>query len=194
MTTTGQKIQFMREVRGLSQNDLAELTMIHQSEISKIETGKKNLTDAMLKSFARALRVEPAHLLGEPLLAVQVYKNGLAYAPNGRDVSDGGYTLRAAHQDYIPRMAATEIDTGLTFDIPDGFTGVVSGCDGLHLPVGVVPLGIIPCGLTRSCKVKLVNLGQASWDVLPGDKIGKLFIIPTPAVNWQEHEKEETDA
>ena len=59
----GEVVKELRELNGLSQNELAEITGIPQSTISSIEKDRVNLGAERAKVLARALRVHPAVIL-----------------------------------------------------------------------------------------------------------------------------------
>ena len=59
----GEALKMIRELQGLSQNQLAEITGISQSNISAIENGTRQLGRERAMVFAQALRVHPAVLL-----------------------------------------------------------------------------------------------------------------------------------
>lgn len=61
--TPAQAIKMIRELQELSQNQLAELTGISQSNISALENGSRQLGRDRAITLARALRVHPAVLL-----------------------------------------------------------------------------------------------------------------------------------
>lgn len=61
--TPGEALKVIRELQELSQNQLAEITGINQSNISAIENGTKQLGRDRAIVFAKALRVHPAVLL-----------------------------------------------------------------------------------------------------------------------------------
>lgn len=58
----GNKIAEFREKNKQTQNDLSFLTGIENSEISRYEQGKINLTISTLLKFAQALNVQPKQL------------------------------------------------------------------------------------------------------------------------------------
>lgn len=58
----GQKIRFIRKVRGLNQNQLAEKTNMDRSRISDIENGKVNMQLMTLKILMDALDIHPNDL------------------------------------------------------------------------------------------------------------------------------------
>ncbi len=61
--TPGESVRIIRQLQGLSQNQLAELTGIPQSTISAIENGRIRLGVERAKVLARALRCHPAVLV-----------------------------------------------------------------------------------------------------------------------------------
>ena len=61
--SVGESVRIIRELQGLSQNELAALTGIPQSTISAIENDRINLGTERAKVLARALRCHPAVLV-----------------------------------------------------------------------------------------------------------------------------------
>lgn len=61
--STGESVRIIRELQGLSQNELSALTGIPQSTISAIERDRINLGVERAKQLARALRCHPAVLV-----------------------------------------------------------------------------------------------------------------------------------
>jgi transcriptional regulator with XRE-family HTH domain len=61
--SVGESVKIIRELQGLSQNELAELTGIPQSTISAIEHDKINLGIERAKILAKALKCHPAVLV-----------------------------------------------------------------------------------------------------------------------------------
>ncbi|OAI46507.1 hypothetical protein AYO45_01820 [Gammaproteobacteria bacterium SCGC AG-212-F23] len=59
----GEALKMLRELQDLSQNELAELTGINQSNISAIEGGSRQMGRERALIFAKALHVHPAVLL-----------------------------------------------------------------------------------------------------------------------------------
>lgn len=63
IVTPGESLRMIRELQGLSQNDLAQLTNINQSNISAIENGSRQMGRERAITLAKALHVHPAVLL-----------------------------------------------------------------------------------------------------------------------------------
>lgn len=59
----GQKIQFERKKRGLSQEQLAELASLSVHGLSNIETGKTDVKYSNLLQIAKAFGIKPNELL-----------------------------------------------------------------------------------------------------------------------------------
>ena len=59
----GEALKILRELQGLSQNDLSRLTGINQSNISAIENGTRQLGRERTLVLAKSLHVHPAVLL-----------------------------------------------------------------------------------------------------------------------------------
>ena len=58
--TVGESLRIMRELQGLSQNGLSELTGIPQATISALENDRIALGVERAKKFAHALKCHPA--------------------------------------------------------------------------------------------------------------------------------------
>ena len=61
--SVGESVRIIRELQGLSQNQLAELTGIPQATISAIENGRVNLGVERAKVLAVGLKCHPAVLV-----------------------------------------------------------------------------------------------------------------------------------
>jgi transcriptional regulator with XRE-family HTH domain len=61
--SVGESVRIVRELQGLSQNQLAELTGIPQATLSAIENGRVSLGVERAKVLARALECHPAVLV-----------------------------------------------------------------------------------------------------------------------------------
>lgn len=61
--TPGEALKMLRELQGLSQAKLAEITNMNQSNISAIENGARQMGRDRAIVFAKALHVHPAVLL-----------------------------------------------------------------------------------------------------------------------------------
>lgn len=63
--TVGERIRKLREQLGMTQQELADKVGYKtRIAISKIETNDRNVTQAMILDFAKALRTTPSYLMG----------------------------------------------------------------------------------------------------------------------------------
>jgi transcriptional regulator with XRE-family HTH domain len=59
----GERVRALRRDRGLSQEELADLTELHRTYIGGIERGERNIGLLNLVRIAKALNVSPSQLL-----------------------------------------------------------------------------------------------------------------------------------
>jgi len=60
------KVRELRKDKGITQIQLAKITGCAQSDISKIESGRRGLSDDLMLVFASALGVHPSELIDDP--------------------------------------------------------------------------------------------------------------------------------
>ncbi|MBH1938634.1 helix-turn-helix transcriptional regulator [Streptomyces sp. AV19] len=68
MKHVGERIREVRKVRKMSVKQLADAVAISVSTLQKYENGQRVVPPAMLTHLARALRVGPTHLTGQPYI------------------------------------------------------------------------------------------------------------------------------
>lgn len=61
--TPGEALKMLRELQGLSQNELAQLSGISQSNLSALEGNTRQMGRERALALAKALKVHPAVLL-----------------------------------------------------------------------------------------------------------------------------------
>lgn len=59
----GEKVRELRLKKGLSQEELAELSGLHRTYISSLELGKRNVSLINIYALAKALDITPDKLL-----------------------------------------------------------------------------------------------------------------------------------
>lgn len=62
----GDRVRALREQRGLSQAQLAEMVSTHPQSLSQVERGIRSLTLQQVVKLSRALKVSTDEILGEP--------------------------------------------------------------------------------------------------------------------------------
>lgn len=75
----------IRKQKGLSQKDIAEMLGVSYQQISFLENGDRQLTDAWLERLSKALNCTKAELLGE---APQYTRREMAFVDLFRRMSD----------------------------------------------------------------------------------------------------------
>ena len=95
-----------------------------------------------------------------------------AYPPTRGHKADAGYDLRTRERVTVSVGNPAVIDTGVHFEIPEGFVGFLKSKSGLNVKNGINGEGVIDAGYTGSIVVKLYqNEGAAPVTFEPGDKI-----------------------
>jgi transcriptional regulator with XRE-family HTH domain len=61
----GGAIRALREARGLTQEQLADLASVHRTYVGSVERGERNVTVETLSRFAEALEVRPSEILAD---------------------------------------------------------------------------------------------------------------------------------
>lgn len=94
--------------------------------------------------------------------------------------ADAGADLKAARDVAIRRGDTAKVSTGVRVSIPEGCFGLLAARSslcwrGLLMANGV---GIIDAGFTGEIKVPLYNAGNTPSNVLAGERIAQLVILP----------------
>lgn len=93
---------------------------------------------------------------------------------------DAGADLRASEGVFIGSGRFAKVSTGVRVSIPEGCVGLLAArsslcARGLLMANGV---GIIDAGFTGEIKVPLYNAGNTPSNVLEGERIAQLVIVP----------------
>lgn len=108
-----------------------------------------------------------------------------AYATAG----SAGLDLRA-HLDESRTLQPGEralIPTGLSLALPDGYEAQVRPRSGLAFKHGITVLnspGTVDADYRGDIGVILINLGQAPFEIAPGDRIAQLVVAAYARVEW----------
>lgn len=113
--------------------------------------------------------------------------------PERKHPFDAGADLRASlngqRRPMLPNTVQM-IPTGVRCEIPEGYVGLVFARSsmaerGLMLANGV---GVIDSGYTGEIMVPLVNAGRIESDVLRGERIAQLVIVPCMLPKFEQVE------
>lgn len=109
-----------------------------------------------------------------------------AFEPLHGHKADAGFDLRLPDNGksflYVQPQNSAVIDTGVHFEIPEGYVGFIKSKSGLNVKHGLQAEGVIDSGYTGSVVVKLYNHGDIPVRFAPGDKITQIVFLPIPEV------------
>lgn len=112
-----------------------------------------------------------------------------AFEPVRAHKIDAGFDLRMPKiygELVVYPDSYVTIDTGVHFDIPEGYVGFLKSKSGLNVKSSIVSEGVIDAGYTGSVVVKLYNHGREYKSFLPGDKITQIVFLQIPDVDIEE--------
>lgn len=102
-----------------------------------------------------------------------------AVVPSYLKTGDAGLDLTALEGVVIPPLGRAKIDTGLAFEIPLGYVGLIWDRSGLSSKRGLKNLGgVIDSGYRGSLIVSLANLTEESVTIEKGERIAQILIQP----------------
>ena len=108
-----------------------------------------------------------------------------AYAHPG----DAGADLVAIEHHTLAPQSRLAVPTGLAVEIPQGYEMQVRPKSSLALNQGITVLntpGTVDAGYRGEIKVILINLGQAPFDIAPGQRIAQIIIAPVIQAEFTE--------
>ncbi|NEQ52398.1 MAG: dUTP diphosphatase [Leptolyngbya sp. SIO3F4] len=104
-----------------------------------------------------------------------------AIIPSYAHPGDAGADLVAIAQHTLAPMQRLAIPTGLAAEIPQGYEIQVRPRSSLALKHGITVLntpGTVDAGYRGEIKVILINLGETSFEIVPGQRIAQIVIAP----------------
>ncbi len=99
-----------------------------------------------------------------------------AVMPTRAHELDAGFDLYAREQARV--YLEHTFDTGVHFDIPEGYVGMIKSRSGMNIVKGLRCEGVVDAGYTGSVKVKLVNDRTTPYTVHEGDRIAQIVFVP----------------
>lgn len=102
------------------------------------------------------------------------------YAQNG----DAGADLFADEDAIIHARGQKLIKTGVAFEIPEGYFGLVRPRSGLatKFGIGMNSSGVVDSGYRGEISVTLINHTDKNYEVNQGDRIAQILILPVEHV------------
>jgi len=102
-----------------------------------------------------------------------------AVAPTKAHTFDAGWDLYADEHVAIMPGTTQVVGTGVAFDIPQGFAGLIWPRSGLSARYGIDVLGgVVDSGYQGEVKVVLCNTGNGTWTSAPGTRIAQIVFQP----------------
>lgn len=120
--------------------------------------------------------------------------SALARIPTRGSEKAAGYDLYAALEEPV-RIAPHEtvkIDTGLQFEIPDGYFAAIYARSGIAAKEGLRPAnctGVCDSDYRGNYIVALHNDSEKTRTVEPGERIAQMVVIPYLSVSFEEVEE-----
>ena len=112
-----------------------------------------------------------------------------AFKPEFAHKTDAGADLRSPVEAVVPARGSVVIDTGVHVEIPEGYVGILKSKSGLNVKHDLIGTGTIDSGYSGSIRVKLYNLGDTDYQILRGDKIIQMVILPCGYCEFTQVEK-----
>lgn len=108
------------------------------------------------------------------------------FIPERKHEGDAGADLRYCGEKpvFLSPGERKNLPTGVYLEIPDGHVGLVCPRSGLAVKFGLTVLnspGIIDSGYRGEIRVPLVNLGDLTITINPGDRIAQLLVLSVAA-------------
>lgn len=117
-----------------------------------------------------------------------ILDNG-AFKPEFAHKADAGADLRSPVEAVVPAHGSVVIDTGVHVEIPEGYTIFLKSKSGLNVKHNLIGEGVVDALYTGSIKVKLYNLGDIDYQILRGDKIIQMVILPCAYCEFTQVDK-----
>lgn len=113
-----------------------------------------------------------------------------AQIPAPATTGAAGFDLVATSREYDEDLEVTKFGTGLAFEIPQGFAGLIfprsSVCKTMHRMANAV--GVIDSDYRGEVSAVFDSAGASMDDYVIGDRVAQLVIVPIPAVELIEAE------
>ena len=115
--------------------------------------------------------------------------NEAAVIPQYAHEGDAGFDLVAVEDVIVEPGETVKVPTGLAFEIPDGYAGLVYARSGLASKNNLAPankVGVIDSDYRGEAFVALHNHGETPQTVQNDQRIAQLIITPVLSVQFEE--------
>ena len=109
-----------------------------------------------------------------------------AIVPSYAQPGDAGADLHALENYFIQGGQQVLVRTGVAFEIPPGFVGLIRPRSGLATKagVGMNSSGVVDSGYRGEIFVNLINHSKQGYNIQPGDRIAQIVFIPFYSVHF----------
>lgn len=121
-------------------------------------------------------------------MKINVMLDENAIMPTKAHTADAGFDLYAPYDFEIRSGDSVVIDTGVHFEIPEGYVGFIKSKSGLNVKHGITCEGVIDSGYTGSVVAKLYrsNISPFIYSFKKGEKITQIVFLPIPDIELTE--------
>ena len=101
--------------------------------------------------------------------------------------TDAGFDLFAIRKQKLNGNNKSIVPTGLAFNIPEGYYAQIKDRSGMASTTTLkVKAGVIDSGYRGEIGVVMANYGPYPIEILEGDKIAQIIILPVPRVEFKK--------
>ncbi len=129
--------------------------------------------------------------ISQKTMKIKIKKlNENAKLPTYAHQGDAGMDLYASDDVIMNPGEVVSVPTGLAFEIPEGFVGLIWDKSGLSLKQGLKTMGgVIDSGYRGETKVVITNLGKQPYHIKKHTKIAQMLIQPVSSAEIVEAEE-----
>jgi dUTP pyrophosphatase len=110
-----------------------------------------------------------------------------ATLPSYAHTGDAGMDLYSSATISLSPDERVQIPTGVSMEIPEGYTGLVWDKSGLSHRVGLKTIGgVIDAGFRGEVMVGMINLGKEPYTIEKGHKVAQMLIQKVDQVEIEE--------
>lgn len=115
-------------------------------------------------------------------MEIKVILDKCAKMPTKAHAADAGFDLYTPGMVVVKARDSAIIDTGVHFEIPRGYVGMLKSKSGLNVKFSIQGEGVIDSGYSGSVVAKLYNNSDAPVILEEGQKIIQIVFLPIPEV------------
>ena len=106
--------------------------------------------------------------------------------PTKAHEEDAGFDIYSPRHFTIEPRGSIFIDTGIHFEIPRGYVGMIKSKSGLNAKLGLLTEGVIDSGYTGPVGLKIYNNSDDEISINKNQKLTQIVFLPIPEVKLVE--------